>query len=48
MFAEYSWDAALANFYSSLEVMGLGMLSIFLVIGVIFGSVVLLTKLTRE
>lgn len=48
MFAEYCWDTAYANFLSSLEVMGLGMLGIFLVIGIIYGAVNLLTILTKE
>lgn len=48
MFANYSWDVAFANFLDSLKVMGLGMLGIFLVIGVIYGAVNLLAILTKE
>ncbi|MGI6365243.1 MAG: OadG-related small transporter subunit [Bacillota bacterium] len=48
MFANYSWDAAWGNFLDSLQVMGLGMLGIFLVIGVIYAAVNLLAVLTKE
>lgn len=48
MFAEYSWDIAYANFLSSLKVMGLGMLSIFAVIVIIYGAVSLLSAISKE
>lgn len=48
MFSNYSWDAAYANFIDSLGVMGLGMLGIFVVIGVLFGAVTLLTRLSER
>jgi hypothetical protein len=48
MFANYCWDTAYANFLNSLEVMGVGMLSIFLVIGIIYAVVSLLTVVTKD
>lgn len=48
MFADYSWEIAYANFLSSLKVMGLGMLSIFLAIVIIYGAVSLLAVLFKE
>jgi hypothetical protein len=48
MFAEYSWSTAYLNFLSSLKVMGLGMLTIFLVIGIIYGAVSLLAVLDKK
>lgn len=45
MFSNYNWDTAFHNFKDSLYVMGFGMLGIFLVIGVLFGAVFLLTKI---
>ncbi|HKM32281.1 MAG TPA: OadG family protein [Oscillospiraceae bacterium] len=47
MFENYNWDTAFANFMDSLKVMGLGMGGIFLVLGVIFVSVVIMTKITE-
>ena len=37
-----------ANFISNLKYMGLGMLGIFIVIGIIVGVVVALNKVTKE
>ena len=37
-----------ANFISNLKYMGLGMLGIFVVIGIIVGVVVVLNKATKE
>lgn len=48
MFENYSWDVSFANFIDSLKVMGLGMLLIFVVIGILYASVAVLGKVTKE
>lgn len=48
MFTNYNWDIAFANFKDSLQVMGFGMLGIFVVIGVLCGVVFLLSKVPEK
>lgn len=48
MFTNYNWDTAFANFKDSLSVMGLGMLGIFVVIGVLCAAVFILSKVPEK
>lgn len=48
MFLNYNWPDAFHNFLLSLEVMGLGMLSIFGVIIVLYITVIILSKVTGK